>query len=123
MLTWVPCQPSIYLFDRSKSITSYKTSCYQELPFTDIIFILYVLRPLHTSAICREKQTEIRNANVRIQFSCKLSFFSFFRVASCDLIGQQLSFNILRFLRLSSVIFFPFIIYIILIILILLFFL
>ena len=34
----------------------------------------------------------------------QLAQFFFFRVASCDLIGQQLSFNILRFLRFSLLI-------------------
>ena len=58
--------------------------------------------------ICREKNTTIRNANVRVHFSCKrnLPRCFFFCVASCNLIEEQFSFNILRFLRLSPLVVF-----------------
>ena len=43
------------------------------------------LRALHTSAICGDKRTKIRNTNVRVQFSCKLSLPSFFFLSCCEL--------------------------------------
>ena len=65
------------------------------------------------------KSTRTVASSFRASSACPAFFF--FRVASCDLIGQQVSFNILRFLRLSLLIIFS-IYYLYLFIYILLFF-